>query len=171
MAFSTTFMTRLLIASKRFVKCLATLVAWLIDHDRQTLYEMALQRGLCLCRKRTQLNYGMLCKIVCPKLKPAHRRLRLTFNIDDYTSFQMINNKLLNPPSPLRHIPLRVYVPSRPEDSSVLGSFKAVQTLIPPRTSNRKCLSTAYSYLINLTQRWNPNTWICTKHNASKPVP
>jgi len=57
---------------------------------------------------------------------------------NDYTSFHMVNNKLLNPPSPLRHIPLRVYIPSGPEDSSVLGSFKVVQTLVPPRTNNRE---------------------------------
>jgi autophagy-related protein 5 len=57
---------------------------------------------------------------------------------DDCISFNAINHKLLNPPSPLRNIPLRIYIPSGPDISGALGSFKVVQSLVPPRTSNRK---------------------------------
>jgi autophagy-related protein 5 len=57
---------------------------------------------------------------------------------DDFNSFNKINTILLNPATPLKHIPLRVYVPSSPTESSTLGSFKIVQTLVPPMTTNRE---------------------------------
>ena len=58
--------------------------------------------------------------------------------LDDFTTFNKINSILLNPATPLKHIPLRVYVPSSPTESSTLGSFKVVQTLIPPMAHNRE---------------------------------
>ncbi|EPE33383.1 hypothetical protein GLAREA_06396 [Glarea lozoyensis ATCC 20868] len=64
---------------------------------------------------------------------------------NDYTTYSKISNILLNPSIPLKHIPLRIYIPSTPtpvlsptESTSALGSFKIVQTLIPPRTSARE---------------------------------
>ena len=45
---------------------------------------------------------------------------------------------LLNPASPLKHVPLRIYIPSSPSASATLGSFKIVQTLIPPMAPNRE---------------------------------
>ncbi|PMD25305.1 hypothetical protein NA56DRAFT_642336 [Hyaloscypha hepaticicola] len=57
---------------------------------------------------------------------------------NDFPTFNKINTILLNPATPLKHIPLRVYVPSSPTESSPLGSFKVVQTLIPPMTQNRE---------------------------------
>jgi autophagy-related protein 5 len=57
---------------------------------------------------------------------------------DDFIAYNKINSILLNPATPLKHIPLRVYVPSSPTESSTLGSFKIVQTLIPPVTPNRE---------------------------------
>ncbi|KAN0108478.1 Autophagy protein Apg5 domain containing protein [Hyaloscypha variabilis] len=57
---------------------------------------------------------------------------------NDFNTYNKINSILLNPATPLKHIPLRVYVPSSPSESSTLGSFKVVQTLIPPVTQNRE---------------------------------
>lgn len=57
---------------------------------------------------------------------------------DDLVSFSKINNILLNPATPLKHIPLRVYIPSSPSESSTLGSYKIVQTLVPPVTTTRE---------------------------------
>lgn len=59
-------------------------------------------------------------------------------NVDDFNTFNRINKILLNPATPLRHIPLRVYIPSSPTASAELGSFKIVQTLVPPMTANRE---------------------------------
>jgi autophagy-related protein 5 len=57
--------------------------------------------------------------------------------LDDVTTFNAINTKLLNPATPLRHIPLRIYIPQQAEPDTA-GSFKIVQQLIPPRTANRE---------------------------------
>ena len=65
--------------------------------------------------------------------------------VDDYSTFSKIQSLLLNPSLPLKHIPLRIYIPSTPSPSSSttsapdssLGSFKIVQTLIPPKTEKR----------------------------------
>jgi autophagy-related protein 5 len=65
-------------------------------------------------------------------------RCRTDRPLDDFTTFNKINTILLNPATPLKHIPLRVYIPSSPTESSTLGSFKIVQTLIPPVTTNRE---------------------------------
>jgi len=55
---------------------------------------------------------------------------------NDLNSFNAINQKLLNPvASPLRNIPLRVYVPSQPGPNDQ-GSFKVVQSLVPPITDS-----------------------------------
>jgi hypothetical protein len=66
--------------------------------------------------------------------------IKLTNSADDLASFNAINMKLLNQTaSPLRHIPLRIYIPSQAEADTV-GSFKIVQSLVTPRTANRKVL-------------------------------
>ncbi|RDW92420.1 autophagy protein 5 [Coleophoma crateriformis] len=57
---------------------------------------------------------------------------------NDFALFNKINTLLLNPATPLRHIPLRVYIPSSPSASATLGSFKIVQSLIPPLTAKRE---------------------------------
>lgn len=64
---------------------------------------------------------------------------------DDHASFSRINSILLNPPTPLKHIPLRIYIPSSPSSSNPsssttnsLGSIKIIQTLIPPLTERRE---------------------------------
>ncbi|KAE8448059.1 autophagy protein 5 [Mollisiaceae sp. DMI_Dod_QoI] len=64
---------------------------------------------------------------------------------NDYASFSRINSILLNPPTALKHIPLRIYIPSSPSSSNPsssttnsLGSIKIIQTLIPPLTERRE---------------------------------
>ncbi|KAJ4306070.1 Autophagy protein 5 [Collariella sp. IMI 366227] len=55
--------------------------------------------------------------------------------MNDYASFNRINTRLLNTPTPLKNVPIRIYIPSSPHDTSP-GSFKVVQTLVPPRLPN-----------------------------------
>ncbi|KAK4201599.1 putative autophagy protein 5 [Triangularia verruculosa] len=64
---------------------------------------------------------------------------------NDYASFGRINSRLLNTPTPLKNVPIRIYIPSSPllssggpAGGSDHGSFKVVQALIPPRHPNRK---------------------------------
>lgn len=57
---------------------------------------------------------------------------------DDFNAYNRINKILLNPATPLKHIPLRVYIPSSPTASAELGSFKIIQSLIPPMTPKRE---------------------------------
>ncbi|RDW80040.1 autophagy protein 5 [Coleophoma cylindrospora] len=65
-------------------------------------------------------------------------RLSTLMGTDDFALFNKINTLLLNPATPLKHIPLRVYIPSSPSASATLGSFKIVQSLIPPLTAKRE---------------------------------
>lgn len=62
---------------------------------------------------------------------------------DDYSSFAKINARLLNPPTPLKHIPIRIYIPSTPPGGDAIGtaapgSFKVMQSLVSPRLPNRE---------------------------------
>jgi len=66
---------------------------------------------------------------------------------NDLTSFNAINTKLLNPPSPLRHVPLRVYIPSGPSADESVGSFRVVQSLVQPMTAKRGEVQTLGSAL------------------------
>ncbi|OAA62418.1 autophagy protein [Niveomyces insectorum RCEF 264] len=69
---------------------------------------------------------------------------------NDYAAFARVNQLLLNAPTPLRHVPLRLYIPTAAPtaDSSgvaasgataagALGSFRVLQALVPPRVNNR----------------------------------
>lgn len=71
---------------------------------------------------------------------------------NDYTAFSRVNNLLLNAPTPLRHIPLRLYIPTTAPPAkttdnaaaaaptpSTPGTYKVMQALVQPRTSNREC--------------------------------
>lgn len=63
--------------------------------------------------------------------------------IDDYASFSKINTQLLNPATPLKHIPVRIYIPSSPpggdaSGSATPGSFKVMQSLVAPRLPNNR---------------------------------
>ncbi|KAK3325157.1 autophagy protein Apg5-domain-containing protein [Apodospora peruviana] len=60
---------------------------------------------------------------------------------NDYAAFTKINTHLLlNAPTPLKNVPLRIYIPSTPPDAAdaVPGSFKVMQTLVPPRLAATK---------------------------------
>ena len=71
---------------------------------------------------------------------------------NDYAAFARVNSLLLNAPTPLRHIPLRIYIPtSAPSASEVSnnaatatapalaapGSYRVMQALVTPQTSSR----------------------------------
>ena len=57
---------------------------------------------------------------------------------DDLSAHLKITSILLTPSTPLRNIPLRIYIPASPTSSTPLASIKIVQALIPPRTPNRE---------------------------------
>ncbi|TLD25011.1 hypothetical protein PspLS_05575 [Pyricularia sp. CBS 133598] len=60
----------------------------------------------------------------------------------DYPAWARINARLLNPSTPIKHVPLRIYIPSsggggNTAGATPAGSFRVMQTLVPPRTANR----------------------------------
>jgi autophagy-related protein 5 len=59
---------------------------------------------------------------------------------NDYAAFSSVNTRLLNAPSTLKHVPLRIYIPSAPEqlDSTDTGSFRIMQSLVPAAGPDRK---------------------------------
>lgn len=65
---------------------------------------------------------------------------------DNLNLFNSVNNKLLNPPgSALRHIPMKVYLPTVPTPAGGSaaempqpGSIRVVQSLVAPQTSSSR---------------------------------
>jgi autophagy-related protein 5 len=59
---------------------------------------------------------------------------------NDYSSFSPIQTRLLNAPTALKHIPLRVYIPSSDSSASSepTGSYRVVQSLVPALGSDRR---------------------------------
>lgn len=62
---------------------------------------------------------------------------------NDHPSFTKVNTRLLNAPTNLKHIPIRIYIPSAPEHEDPAaagdaGSFKIVQSLVPASSPDRK---------------------------------
>lgn len=68
---------------------------------------------------------------------------------NNYTSFMRVNTRLLNTPAALKHIPIRIYIPSTPPDgpdpaastsasTATAGSFKVVQSLVAAASPDRK---------------------------------
>lgn len=57
---------------------------------------------------------------------------------NDLASFSRIQSKLLNAPTALKHVPLRIYLPESPSADSATGSFRVVQALIPATKEDRK---------------------------------
>jgi len=57
---------------------------------------------------------------------------------NDYAAFTRVQSQLLNAPTPLKHVPLRIYMPSSAPDANATdpASFKVVQALVAPRASN-----------------------------------
>ncbi|KAI0012339.1 autophagy protein Apg5-domain-containing protein [Xylariaceae sp. FL0662B] len=61
---------------------------------------------------------------------------------NDYSSFTKVNSRLLNTSRELRNVPIRIYIPQSSDDVSAsasgqAGSFKVVQSLVPPRVGER----------------------------------
>jgi autophagy-related protein 5 len=55
---------------------------------------------------------------------------------NDYQTFSRVNSILLNAPTPLKNVPVRIYIPSSPsaptrDHSSATASFKILQVLLP----------------------------------------
>lgn len=82
---------------------------------------------------------------------------------NDYAAFARVNNRLLNAPTALKHVPVRIYIPlsepqsgeagdennestqtpdgparKRGEDEEAAGSFKIVQALVQPVGADRR---------------------------------
>jgi len=64
---------------------------------------------------------------------------------DDFQNYLKTTSPLLNPATPLKHIPLRIYIPSSPlstppdfTSTPTTYAFKIIQTLISPLTPLRE---------------------------------
>ncbi|KAH7255797.1 autophagy protein Apg5-domain-containing protein [Fusarium redolens] len=62
---------------------------------------------------------------------------------NDQASFNRINSHLLNAPTALKHVPIRIYIPTAASDSSSPASseqatFKVIQSLVPATSSDRR---------------------------------
>ncbi|OAA60740.1 autophagy protein 5 [Cordyceps fumosorosea ARSEF 2679] len=71
---------------------------------------------------------------------------------NDYAAFSRINNRLLNTPTALKHVPIRIYLPLAPAsggdptaaeaphggDASSAGTFKIIQSLVQPLGADRR---------------------------------
>ncbi|KHN96929.1 ATG5 protein [Metarhizium album ARSEF 1941] len=62
---------------------------------------------------------------------------------NDHASFAKVNARLLNAPSALRHVPMRIYIPSAPGHQGPAGSgdagcFRIMQSLVPATGADRK---------------------------------
>jgi autophagy-related protein 5 len=61
---------------------------------------------------------------------------------NDHASFNRISSRLLNAPTALKHIPIRIYIPTTaPDSSSTLpehATFKVIQSLVPAVSSDRR---------------------------------
>ncbi|OAQ62008.1 autophagy protein 5 [Pochonia chlamydosporia 170] len=62
---------------------------------------------------------------------------------NDHSSFAKVNTRLLNAPTNLKHVPIRIYIPSAPEHADPspaedAGSFKIIQALVPATSADRR---------------------------------
>lgn len=60
---------------------------------------------------------------------------------NDFASYSRVHSRLLNAPTKLKHVPLRIFIPFVPMGSSQTpeaGSFKIVQSLIQPASQDRR---------------------------------
>lgn len=96
----------------------------------------------------------MHCSSPSIVLPPSDRPL-----VDNLPSFNSINNKFLNPPgSVIRHAPIKIYLPSAPqnadaisEDAPQAGRIRVVQGLVAPFTPSRAHSCFCDSHCIQLT--------------------
>lgn len=57
---------------------------------------------------------------------------------NDFAAFSRINSRLLNAPTAIKHVPLRIYIPSSADSGEEAGSFRIVQSLVQAMTPDRK---------------------------------
>ncbi|KAF4944740.1 hypothetical protein FSARC_14596 [Fusarium sarcochroum] len=62
---------------------------------------------------------------------------------NDHSSFNRINSRLLNAPTALKHVPIRIYIPTTtaPDSSpapSEQATFNVIQSLVPATSSDRR---------------------------------
>ncbi|KAJ4125063.1 autophagy protein 5 [Fusarium equiseti] len=61
---------------------------------------------------------------------------------NDHTSYSRINSRLLNAPTALKHVPVRIYVPTNGPESSAThpehATFKVIQSLVTATGSDRR---------------------------------
>nr|CAD70807.1 conserved hypothetical protein [Neurospora crassa] len=90
---------------------------------------------------------------------------------NDYQAFTKINTHLLNAPTALKNVPIRIYIPSspsppssdqqqpqRPGGSSSSGSYRVMQTLVPPRGPNNRTPQTLGQALKSLLPALFPSS-------------
>ncbi|EHK45060.1 hypothetical protein TRIATDRAFT_39829 [Trichoderma atroviride IMI 206040] len=97
------------------------------------------------------VRYGNANQIM--KMSKDHTTQLWNAVIDnDYVAFSKIHTRLLNAPATLKHVPIRIYIPSTPPPPNAgggsssppalaageAGSFKVVQSLVPVATPDRK---------------------------------
>ncbi|KAJ4419776.1 Autophagy protein 5 [Neurospora sp. IMI 360204] len=90
---------------------------------------------------------------------------------NDYQAFTKVNTHLLNAPTALKNVPIRIYIPSSPPPSSDQtqtqgggpgsnnsGSYRVMQTLVPPRGSNNRTPQTLGQALKSLLPALFPSS-------------
>lgn len=112
-------------------------------------------RESCRCQKTIQQSCGTQSRNVCfEKRSLYHLDINLmTQQIDDFNAFNPISKRLLYAQgAPLRHIPLKIYLPSTPTAAEpTSGHLRVVQSLVTPSLSNsreQQTLGTALNALL-----------------------
>ncbi|RFU80922.1 autophagy 5 [Trichoderma arundinaceum] len=94
------------------------------------------------------VRYGNANQIM--KMSKEHTTQLWNSVIDnDFAAFSKIHTRLLNAPATLKHVPIRIYIPSTPPNAGgdgspsapaagEAGSFRIVQSLVPVVTPDRK---------------------------------
>ncbi|KAH0346991.1 autophagy protein 5, partial [Aureobasidium melanogenum] len=104
-------------------------------------------------------------------------------NTDDLAKFNTVHNKLLNPPgTPLRNIPIKIYLPTAPPASSsgsgeaepAQASIRTVQGLVAPSSATRQpnTLGMALNQILPTVfpSRRNPVLAVPVLHGAVVPM-
>ena len=129
-----------------------------IASKKQIFSEMAQRKVSCRYPKMIQRRCGTQFKNVCPTtpiscLQSYHSVHSLTANLaDDFNTFNAISKRLLHSQgAPLRHIPLKIYLPSSPSASEpTSGHLRVVQSLVTPNLPNSREVQTLGTTLHSL---------------------
>lgn len=85
--------------------------------------------------------------------------------LDDLALYNSVHQKLLNiPGTGLRHVPLRVYLPSSDSEGedheTTPGKVRVVQSLVAPMISSSKWLSVVYHHtILTMIRRGGTDDW------------